>query len=327
MGKVVRVITDRIAPDNRFYPLQVTAQHQARLGTAGAGSMNYGFRFQVVAGKVFSQFLDHGGIAPETNAIAAASGNTVGNPALLLVMFTPLLKQAVEALKFPHAVVADSGTGQFIQQQVTHRLRLRIRAQQQMHPKPQLGAEDSNSSAVIGLNAAGGDQCVTALGQGIGEEVFEFADFIAGCGGTGKIVPLDPDSRTSQFCRQTLKQIKRRGRLCKCKLIRIGNHQIVMAAVAVLQPLAISLDRFNGALGQNCMDSRDLELKLEVIVNFKYYIVPFQLGDLAENTTGHGYFITFVEAAEQFIVLLLALALGTNNKQVHKEEQTTEHNQ
>ena len=44
------------------------------------------------------------------------------------------------------------------------------------------GCDGGDLAGVVGLEAADGDQRVGLLGQGVGEEVFEFAGFVAAVG-------------------------------------------------------------------------------------------------------------------------------------------------
>lgn len=68
----------------------------------------------------------------------------------------------------------------------------------------QLGRQGGGLAHMVGLDRTGGDQRIGALGQGIGGEVFELAQFVAAHGQGRGVVALDVDI-TAQPGRQSFK--------------------------------------------------------------------------------------------------------------------------
>ena len=89
--------------------------------------------------------------------------------------------------------------------------------------QPRLGSGGGSLAAMIGLGRASGDHGIAPLGQGVRDQEFQFAGFIAPQGKTGLVIALDQQSGAAETDRE-LSQFMQRGRKKAERIFREGGE-------------------------------------------------------------------------------------------------------
>src|SRR2546426_1118317 len=86
------------------------------------------------------------------------------------------------------------------------------RAEEEAHAQAEAGTDGGGGAAVGGLEAAGGDERVSALVDGVGDDVFELADLVAGGFQAGEVVALEEDAVDVEVPREVVHFHQRSGK-------------------------------------------------------------------------------------------------------------------
>jgi hypothetical protein len=97
-----------------------------------------------------------------------------------------------------------------------------------------LAANGGGLAHVVGLNRAGGDQRVGALGQGIGGQVFEFAQLVAAHGQRCDVIAFDVHV-AAQPGRQAFEFFQGGGRAEQFEAVKAGKLLFDHGVLAVLE--------------------------------------------------------------------------------------------
>jgi hypothetical protein len=156
---------------------------------------------------------------PETaeGMVGGAGRDRVRPPAGRFDLPQHLLPAFLEADPEPGAHQPDVGTGEPADQDVAHLVVDRIGPvdpaflnEHALQADP--GGHRGDLAGVVGLDTADRHERVTALGQGVGDEVLQLAGLVAAVGDARvAVLALGPDRRTPQMLRQPVEPMHRRG--------------------------------------------------------------------------------------------------------------------
>ena len=97
----------------------------------------------------------------------------------------------------------------------------------QAHAQAQTRADGGGGAAVIGLKAAVGHQCVSALVDRVGNDVLELANLVARGFQAGEVVAFEEEAADVQMPREVIHLHKRRREQCERNSWRLaGVHQL-----------------------------------------------------------------------------------------------------
>ncbi|MNY42015.1 hypothetical protein D3C86_1768720 [compost metagenome] len=108
----------------------------------------------------------------------------------------------------------DLGAEEMVEQEIALIEIRAIAAQDEDGLHAVFAGRSSRHAGVVGLVAAGGDEHLDTLGDGIGHQVFELAHLVAPTAEAGEIVPLDR-KRNSKLGAQAFHLLDRRRQIAK----------------------------------------------------------------------------------------------------------------
>ena len=188
------------------------ADHQAG---EGAGRADGGEDVDLgIFSKLLDQLVHAADVAPAAEGSGCADGEKIGAMAgfalgghglidqllLVLVVFLDGMQGDVRA---QHAVEEKIAVVGWI---------FLWRAEEEAHAQAEACADGGGDAAVIGLEAAVGDERVCALIDGVGDDVFELADFVAGGFQAGEVVALEENAIDVEVAREIVHLHQRSGK-------------------------------------------------------------------------------------------------------------------